>query len=52
MNVCIRRFPQPGSFTVATMKITLFEPTQVGIGYEYGGYQVPAPAIDFIYMAQ
>jgi hypothetical protein len=41
-----------GSFDVATMKITPFDPTQVGIGYEYGGYQVPAPATDFVYTAQ
>lgn len=42
----------PGVFKVAAMNIAPFEPTQVGIGYEYGGYQVPAPATDFVYTAQ
>lgn len=42
----------PGSFKVATLKIASFTPTQVGIGYQYGGYQVPAPATNFTYTAQ
>jgi hypothetical protein len=42
----------PGAFNVATLKITPLEPTQIGIGYEYGYYQVPAPATDFVYAAQ
>jgi hypothetical protein len=42
----------PGVFKVVAMKISPFEPTQIGIGYEYGGYQVPAPATDFIYTAR
>lgn len=39
----------PGTFKVATIKINPFEPTQIGIAYEYGTYQVPAPATDFSY---
>jgi hypothetical protein len=42
----------PGAFKVADLTITSFEPTQVGIGYQYGGYQVPAPATDFVYTEQ
>ena len=42
----------PGAFNVAVVNITSFEPTQVGIGYEYGTYQVPAPATNFVYTAQ
>jgi hypothetical protein len=41
-----------GAFKVATLTITPFEPSQIGIGYEYGTYQVPAPATDFIYTTQ
>jgi hypothetical protein len=41
-----------GSFKVATLKIASFTPAQVGIGYEYGGYQVAAPATNFTYAAQ
>jgi hypothetical protein len=41
-----------GSFKVATLKIAAFTPTQVGIGYQYGTYQVPAPATNFTYTAQ
>jgi hypothetical protein len=42
----------PGAFKVATLPIAPFEPSQIGIGYEYGTYQVPAPATDFIYTAR
>lgn len=42
----------PGAFSVADVNIAPFAPSQVGIGYEYGTYQVPAPATDFVYMAQ
>lgn len=42
----------PGVFKVATLPITPFQPTQVGIGYQYSGYQVPASATDFTYTEQ
>jgi hypothetical protein len=42
----------PGIFKVATLQIASFQPTQVGIGYQYGGYQVPAPATNFTYTEQ
>jgi hypothetical protein len=42
----------PGVFKVATLQIASFQPTQVGIGYQYGGYQVPAPATNFTYTEQ
>jgi hypothetical protein len=42
----------PGAFKVADLNITPFEPAQVGIGYQYSGYQVPAPATDFVYTEQ
>jgi hypothetical protein len=41
-----------GDFKVASIAITPFAPAQVGIGYEYGYYQVPAPAKSFIYTEQ
>lgn len=42
----------PGAFNVAVINNKSFEPTQIGIGYEYGTYQVPAPAMNFVYTAQ
>jgi hypothetical protein len=42
----------PGAFKVADLSITPFQPAQVGIGYQYSGYQVPAPATDFVYTEQ
>ena len=42
----------PGAFKVASLSVTSFQPAQVGIGYQYTGYQVPAPATDFVYTAQ
>ena len=42
----------PGAFKVADLNITPFQPAQVGIGYQYGTYQVPAPATDFVYTAR
>jgi hypothetical protein len=38
------------SFPAKNLTITPFQPTQIGIGYEYGGlFQTPAPASDFVY---
>jgi hypothetical protein len=42
----------PGAFKVASLSVTSFQPSQVGIGYQYSGYQVPAPATDFVYTEQ
>jgi hypothetical protein len=42
----------PGAFNVTAINVTSFEPTQIGIGYQYGTAQVPAPATDFVYTAQ
>jgi hypothetical protein len=42
----------PGAFKVADLNTAPFQPAQIGIGYQYGGYQVPAPATNFAYTAQ
>jgi len=39
----------PGVFKVADLNISPFQPAQIGIGYQYSGYQVPAPGTDFVY---
>ncbi len=36
----------PGAFKLADLSITAFQPSQIGIGCQYGGYQVPAQRLD------